>query len=97
MLKMHCGEHPDALYLKSSGQSATSLSHSASELHKRPMDTEEAEELVRQWENVKAEALGPTHQVYSLSEVLDESMLVQVTVSIHLLLFLYLIMLVYYS
>ncbi|KAL9829294.1 Plastid division protein CDP1 [Arabidopsis thaliana] len=77
MLKMHCGEHPDALYLKSSGQSATSLSHSASELHKRPMDTEEAEELVRQWENVKAEALGPTHQVYSLSEVLDESMLVQ--------------------
>ncbi|ESQ47981.1 hypothetical protein EUTSA_v10020089mg [Eutrema salsugineum] len=68
--------HPDALYLKSSGQSAT-LSHPTSEVHKRPMLTEDAEELVRQWENIKAEALGPTHQVYSLPEVLDESMLVQ--------------------
>lgn len=87
MFKTLHGDHPDALYLKSSGLSATSLSHSASEVHKRPMVTEDAEELVRQWENIKAEALGPTHQVYSLSEVLDESMLVQVTVSVHLLYF----------
>lgn len=87
MFKMHHGEHQDALYLKSSGLLATSLPHSASEVHKRPMVTEDAEELVRQWENVKAEALGPTHQVYSLSEILDESMLVQVTVSVHLLYF----------
>ncbi|XP_010507485.1 PREDICTED: plastid division protein CDP1, chloroplastic-like [Camelina sativa] len=77
MLKTNHGEHSDALYLKSSGLSATSLSHSASEVLKRPMVTEDAEELVRQWENTKAEALGPTHQIYSLSEVLDESMLVQ--------------------
>lgn len=77
MLKMHHGEHPDALYLKSFGTSAT-LSHPTSEVHKRPMLTEDAEELVRQWENIKAEALGPTHQVYSLPEVLDEAMLVQV-------------------
>ncbi|KAL1202838.1 Plastid division protein CDP1 [Cardamine amara subsp. amara] len=77
MFKTHDGKHPDALYLKSSGLFATSLSQSASEVHKIPMVTEDAEELVRQWENIKAEALGPTHQVYSLSEVLDESMLVQ--------------------
>lgn len=87
MFKTHRGEHSDALYLKSSGLSATSLSHPASEVHKRPMVTEDAEELVRQWENIKAEALGSTHQVYSLSEVLDESMLVQVTISVHLLYF----------
>ncbi|KAG5398289.1 hypothetical protein IGI04_020103 [Brassica rapa subsp. trilocularis] len=76
MVKRHHGEHSDALYLKSSGLSAT-LSHPTSEVHKRPMLTEDAEELVRQWENIKAEALGPTHQVYSLPEVLDEAMLVQ--------------------
>ncbi|KAH0926924.1 hypothetical protein HID58_019180, partial [Brassica napus] len=76
MLKRHHGEHSDALYLKSSGLSAT-LSHPTSEVHKRPMLTEDAEELVRQWENIKAEALGPTHQVYSLPEVLDEAMLIQ--------------------
>lgn len=86
MLKRHHGEHSDALYLKSSGLSAT-LSHPTSEVHKRPMLTEDAEELVRQWENIKAEALGPTHQVYSLPEVLDEAMLVQVTVSPHLICF----------
>lgn len=86
MFKMRHGEHPDALYLKSSGLAAT-LSHPTSEVHKRPMVTEDAEELVRQWENIKAEALGPTHQVYRLSELLDESMLVQVTVSLHFTLF----------
>lgn len=69
MFNMHHGEHP------------ATLAQSSSEVHKRPMVTEDAEELVRQWENTKAEALGPTHQVHSLSEILDESMLVQVTVS----------------
>lgn len=81
MFKMHHGEHPDALYPKSSGLAAT-LSHPMSEVYTRPMLTEDAEELVRQWENTKAEALGPTHQVYRLSELLDESMLVQVSVSL---------------
>lgn len=44
---------------------------------KRSMALEEAENLVKQWQVVKAEALGPNHQVDSLSEILDESMLVQ--------------------
>uniref|UniRef100_A0A1J3FU55 Plastid division protein CDP1, chloroplastic n=1 Tax=Noccaea caerulescens TaxID=107243 RepID=A0A1J3FU55_NOCCA len=65
MFNTHHGEHP------------ATLAQSSSEVHKRPMVTEDAEELVRQWENTKAEALGPTHQVYNLSEILDESMLVQ--------------------
>ncbi|CAN8258805.1 unnamed protein product [Cochlearia groenlandica] len=76
MFKTDHGKHQDALFLKSSGLSAK-LSHPMPEVHKIPMLTEEAEELVRRWENTKAEALGPTHQVNRLSEVLDESMLVQ--------------------
>lgn len=77
MFKMHHGTRPHTLYPKSSPLAAT-LSNSVSEVRTRPMLTEDAEELVRQWENIKAEALGPTHQIYSLSEILDESMLVQV-------------------
>lgn len=42
------------------------------------MPIEEAEALVKRWQKIKAEALGPTHQVDSLSDILDESMLVQV-------------------
>jgi hypothetical protein len=42
------------------------------------MPVEEAEALVKHWQAIKAEALGPGHQVHSLSEVLDESMLAQV-------------------
>lgn len=47
-------------------------------VYKRPMHVEEAETLVKQWQTIKAEALGPNHQVHSLFEVLDEPMLVQV-------------------
>lgn len=43
------------------------------------MPMEEAEALVKQWQIIKAEALGPSYQVHSLSEILDESMLVQVS------------------
>lgn len=46
------------------------------------MPMEEAEELVQQWQAIKGEALGPSHQVDSLSEILDESMLNQVSSSI---------------
>ena len=42
------------------------------------MPMEEAEALVKQGQIIKAEALGPSYQVHSLSEILDESMLVQV-------------------
>lgn len=45
---------------------------------RRSMPLEDAEALVRQWQSIKAEALGPGHRVHHLSEILDESMLVQV-------------------
>jgi hypothetical protein len=57
---------------------AASLSSSMTAVYRRLMPMEEAEALVRQWQAIKAEALGPNHQVHSLSDVLDESMLVQV-------------------
>ncbi|KAB8994311.1 hypothetical protein FH972_026901 [Carpinus fangiana] len=56
---------------------AASLSSSMTAVYRRLMPMEEAEALVRQWQAIKAEALGPNHQVHSLSDVLDESMLVQ--------------------
>lgn len=46
-------------------------------VYQRPMHMEEAETLVKQWQTIKAEALGPNHQVNSLFELLDEAMLVQ--------------------
>ncbi|CAL0322313.1 unnamed protein product [Lupinus luteus] len=45
--------------------------------YRRPMPVEEAETLVKQWQTIKAEALGPSYEVNCLSEVLDESMLAQ--------------------
>ncbi|KAH7529433.1 hypothetical protein FEM48_Zijuj05G0183500 [Ziziphus jujuba var. spinosa] len=44
---------------------------------RRLMRMEEAEALVKQWQTIKAEVLGPSHEVHSLSEILDESMLAQ--------------------
>ncbi|XP_068639837.1 plastid division protein CDP1, chloroplastic-like isoform X2 [Aristolochia californica] len=46
-------------------------------LNKRHMQLEEAETLVRQWQEIKADALGSDHQVQSLCEILSESMLTQ--------------------
>ncbi|XP_028549085.1 plastid division protein CDP1, chloroplastic isoform X2 [Dendrobium catenatum] len=43
--------------------------------HRRKMPLEEAESLVKQWQDIKAEALGPDHQIDTLSEILSESML----------------------
>ncbi|TYG96599.1 hypothetical protein ES288_A11G364000v1 [Gossypium darwinii] len=54
-----------------------SLSTSITEVDTKQMSVEEAEALVRQWQAIKAEALGPNHQVDTLSEALDESMLIQ--------------------
>ncbi|KAI4324453.1 hypothetical protein MLD38_029942 [Melastoma candidum] len=57
------------------------ISFLAASLSKRgfsiSMPLEDAEALVRQWQSIKAEALGPDHRVHHLSEILDESMLDQ--------------------
>ncbi|XP_015966207.1 plastid division protein CDP1, chloroplastic [Arachis duranensis] len=57
-----------------------SLSKSSSHVNvyrRLVMPLEEAEKLVKQWQAIKAEALGPSHVVTSLAQVLDESMLAQ--------------------
>lgn len=48
--------------------------------YKRKMPFEEAERLVKQWQDVKAEALGPDHQIDTLSEILSEAMLSKVVI-----------------
>ncbi|GAB2270082.1 hypothetical protein Dimus_004995 [Dionaea muscipula] len=55
-----------------------SLSSTLPTLCSRVMPVEEAEALVRQWQAIKAEALGPNHQVHLLSDVLEDPMLHQV-------------------
>jgi len=55
----------------------TSLS-SPAVVYDRVMPSEEAEALVRQWQMIKAEALGPEHQMHLLFDILDGSMLLQV-------------------
>ncbi|KAL4557365.1 hypothetical protein LXL04_035541 [Taraxacum kok-saghyz] len=44
---------------------------------RRSMGVEEAESLVKQWQTVKAEALGANYEINDLDDVLDESMLLQ--------------------
>ncbi|CAI0548814.1 unnamed protein product [Linum tenue] len=55
----------------------TSRKSSTRAVSRKQMPVEEAEALIRQWQTIKAEALGPEHQIQSLSELLAESMLDQ--------------------
>lgn len=56
---------------------AASLSSSGVGVLRQPMPVEKAETLVRKWQDIKAEALGPNHHVQRLVDILDESMLGQ--------------------
>ncbi|XP_019068547.1 plastid division protein CDP1, chloroplastic isoform X2 [Solanum lycopersicum] len=56
---------------------AAGLSPSATAAYKTPMPIEEAETLIKKWQTIKAEALGPDHNIDGLFDVLDEPMLVQ--------------------
>ncbi|KAI7985084.1 hypothetical protein LOK49_LG14G00014 [Camellia lanceoleosa] len=76
MFTMWLGNHPDAANLQNSCLAA-SLSSSMTAVYKRPMPMEEAESLVKQWQIIKAEALGPSYKVHSLFQVLDGPMLIQ--------------------
>jgi hypothetical protein len=58
--------------------SALTSSSSPINVYRRLMPVEEAETLIREWQTIKAEALGPSHEVNGLAQVLDESMLAQV-------------------
>lgn len=48
------------------------------QVHRRQMAIEEAEALVKQWQDIKAEALGPSHQIQLLPNILSESILLKV-------------------
>ncbi|XP_058227535.1 plastid division protein CDP1, chloroplastic isoform X2 [Rhododendron vialii] len=77
VFKMQIGRnHADDANLRSSGITA-SLSSSVKAVYKSPMPMKDAESLVKQWQAVKAEALGPGHKVHSLFQVLDGPMLAQ--------------------
>ncbi|PSS29092.1 Plastid division protein [Actinidia chinensis var. chinensis] len=76
MFRMRLGNLLDAANLENP-YLATSLSSSAMAVRKRSLPVEEAESLVKQWQAIKAEALGPTHMIHSLFQLLDGPMLVQ--------------------
>lgn len=44
-------------------------------IYKQKMDIQEAEALIKQWQDIKSEALGPDYQIDMLPEILDGSML----------------------
>ncbi|KAK4350709.1 hypothetical protein RND71_030022 [Anisodus tanguticus] len=73
---MQTGRRPQASGLQNSFFAA-GLSPSATEAYKTPMPIEEAETLIKKWQTIKAEALGPDHNIDGLFDVLDEPMLVQ--------------------
>lgn len=75
---MQIGRHPQASGLQNSF-AAAGLSPSTTAAYKTPMPIEEAETLVKKWQTIKAEALGPDHNIDGLFDVLDEPMLVQVS------------------
>ncbi|RWW74476.1 hypothetical protein BHE74_00017578 [Ensete ventricosum] len=52
------------------------------QVHRQQMAMEEAEALVKQWQDIKAEALGPSHQIQLLPNILSESILLKVIRSI---------------
>ncbi|XP_052181173.1 plastid division protein CDP1, chloroplastic [Diospyros lotus] len=76
VFRVRLGNYQNAANLQSSCRTAK-LSSSVTVVYKKPMPVEEAESLVKQWQAIKAEALGPSHQVHSLFQVLDGPMLVQ--------------------
>ncbi|XP_024970664.1 plastid division protein CDP1, chloroplastic [Cynara cardunculus var. scolymus] len=61
--------------LQDSSIAASSISSAT--VCRRSMHVDEAETLVKQWQTIKAEALGPNYKVHNLVNVLDESMLRQ--------------------
>lgn len=65
--------------IEGGGVKDSSMGASLNSCKKRSMRVEEAESLVKQWQTVKAEALGPNHQLHNLVDVLDGSMLLQVS------------------
>lgn len=77
LIKMQSGDHPDSADLQAASVSS-GLSSSIKSTYRHPMPVEDAETLVKQWQAIKAEALGPNHDTGGLLDILEGSMLVQV-------------------
>lgn len=60
------------------GTSDMLLSSAITASNQKLMSVEEAEALVKQWQMIKAEALGPNYQINRLAKILDGTMLFQV-------------------
>ncbi|KAL3824973.1 hypothetical protein ACJIZ3_021002 [Penstemon smallii] len=76
LIKLQSGEHPESVDLQTASLSS-GLSSSIASTYRQPMSSEDAEILVKQWQAIKAEALGPNHDIHGLFEVLEGSMLGQ--------------------
>ncbi|KAK6148197.1 hypothetical protein DH2020_019109 [Rehmannia glutinosa] len=76
LLKNQSGDHPESADLQTASLSS-GLSSSVTSTYRQPMPVENAETLVKQWQAIKAEALGPNHNILRLVEILEGSMLVQ--------------------
>lgn len=75
MLDIQIRRQPE---IPNSRNSFLSTGLSSSDKRKRlPMPVEEAEALVKKWQEIKAEALGPNHHARRLFDILGESMLGQ--------------------
>ncbi|GER56707.1 paralog of ARC6 [Striga asiatica] len=74
LLKNQSGEQPESAVLQTASLSS---GLSSSITYKQPMPVEDAESLVKQWQTIKAEALGPNHYIVGLVDILEGSMLVQ--------------------
>lgn len=59
------------------GTSDMLLSSAITASNQKLMSVEEAEALVKQWQMIKAEALGPNYQINRLAKILDGTMLFQ--------------------
>ncbi|KAL6583642.1 hypothetical protein OROMI_002931 [Orobanche minor] len=79
ILKNQSREHPESADLQTASLSSD-LSSSITSTYKQPMPVEDAEILVKRWQAIKAEALGPNYDILGLEEILEESMLVKLTI-----------------
>ncbi|KAG8380873.1 hypothetical protein BUALT_Bualt06G0061700 [Buddleja alternifolia] len=76
LLKLQSRDRPKSTDLQTASLSS-GLSSSKTSTYRQPMPLEDAETLVKQWQAIKAEALGPNYDIQGLFEILEGSMLVQ--------------------
>ncbi|KAL0356426.1 UNVERIFIED_CONTAM: Plastid division protein CDP1, chloroplastic [Sesamum radiatum] len=76
ILKMQSEDCAESADLQTASLSS-GFSSPITSTYRQPMPFEDAESLVKRWQAIKAEALGPDHDIHGLFEILEGSMLVQ--------------------